>query len=214
MHRTSTGRRQLVTHHTSNGCNLQTATSSPRNISGPTEAAAGCSSNSPVMEPNPSRSPPVRFAPSSPTATNHPSSSCELPITPPRPRRVPRHDPPCPPLANTFATVISSSCIKSNRRPPMATPALTQTQSAQTTDFLPLKGTDHVEFYVGTPPGCLLLPRSLRDVAGCLRWPRDRPRDRASYVLQQGKFASSSPPHSAPTPHRHHVIPTATASVL
>ncbi len=64
-----------------------------------------------------------------------------------------------------------------------------QTQSpAQTEDFLPLKGTDHVEFYVGNARQAAYFYRGtfgmeLVAYAG----PETGVRDRASYVLQQGK---------------------------
>ncbi len=66
-------------------------------------------------------------------------------------------------------------------------PSLTQTDS-KTTDFLPLKGTDHVEFYVGNARQAAYFYRaafgmSLVAYAG----PETGQRDRASYVLQQGK---------------------------
>ena len=70
----------------------------------------------------------------------------------------------------------------------MATPTLAQPEAAQTTDFLPLKGTDHVEFYVGNARQAAYFYRaafgmSLVAYAG----PETGQRDRASYVLQQGK---------------------------
>jgi 4-hydroxyphenylpyruvate dioxygenase len=69
----------------------------------------------------------------------------------------------------------------------MATQAPLQTQQT-TTDFLPLKGTDHVEFYVGNARQAAYFYRaafgmSLVAYAG----PETGLRDRASYVLQQGK---------------------------
>jgi 4-hydroxyphenylpyruvate dioxygenase len=68
------------------------------------------------------------------------------------------------------------------------TPALTQPQTIATPDFLPLKGTDHVEFYVGNARQAAYFYRvafgmSLVAYAG----PETGHRDRASYVLQQGK---------------------------
>jgi 4-hydroxyphenylpyruvate dioxygenase len=71
----------------------------------------------------------------------------------------------------------------------MATPAVTQPQSTQATDFLPLKGTDHVEFFVGNARQSAYFYRaalgmSLVAYAG----PETGQRDRASYVLQQGKI--------------------------
>ena len=70
----------------------------------------------------------------------------------------------------------------------MATPTLAQPSQSQTTDFLPLKGTDHVEFYVGNARQAAYFYRaafgmSLVAYAG----PETGQRDRASYVLQQGK---------------------------
>jgi len=67
------------------------------------------------------------------------------------------------------------------------TPTLTQ-NTAATADFLPLKGTDHVEFYVGNARQSAYFYRaafgmSLVAYAG----PETGQRDRASYVLQQGK---------------------------
>ncbi|RSL15709.1 4-hydroxyphenylpyruvate dioxygenase [Edaphobacter aggregans] len=71
----------------------------------------------------------------------------------------------------------------------MSTSALPQTKPAQATDFLPLKGTDHVEFYVGNARQAAYFYRaafgmSLIAYAG----PETGQRDRASYVLQQGKI--------------------------
>src|ERR1700728_2075046 len=56
-------------------------------------------------------------------------------------------------------------------------------------DFLPLKGTDHIEFYVGNARQSAHFYRaafgmSLVAYAG----PETGRRDRASYVLQQGKI--------------------------
>jgi 4-hydroxyphenylpyruvate dioxygenase len=72
----------------------------------------------------------------------------------------------------------------------MATQAPPKPQSQQTAtpDFLPLKGTDHVEFYVGNARQSAHFYRaafgmSLVAYAG----PETGQRDRASYVLQQGK---------------------------
>jgi 4-hydroxyphenylpyruvate dioxygenase len=72
----------------------------------------------------------------------------------------------------------------------MATHAPTQPQATteSTPDFLPLKGTDHVEFYVGNARQAAYFYRaafgmSLVAYAG----PETGQRDRASYVLQQGK---------------------------
>jgi 4-hydroxyphenylpyruvate dioxygenase len=68
----------------------------------------------------------------------------------------------------------------------MASIARTQSQMAQ--DFLPLKGTDHIEFYVGNARQAAYFYRaafgmSLVAYAG----PETGLRDRVSYALQQGK---------------------------
>jgi 4-hydroxyphenylpyruvate dioxygenase len=68
----------------------------------------------------------------------------------------------------------------------MASIAQTQSQVAQ--DFLPLKGTDHIEFYVGNARQAAYFYRaafgmSLVAYAG----PETGLRDRVSYALQQGK---------------------------
>ena len=65
---------------------------------------------------------------------------------------------------------------------------LTQTPAHATKDFLPLNGTDHVEFYVGNARQSAYFYRAafgmkLVAYAG----PETGVRDRASYVLQQGK---------------------------
>ena len=70
----------------------------------------------------------------------------------------------------------------------MATHAPTLTDTESKADFLPLKGTDHVEFYVGNARQAAYFYRaafgmSLVAYAG----PETGQRDRASYVLQQGK---------------------------
>ncbi len=71
----------------------------------------------------------------------------------------------------------------------MSTATAIQDQSTQQTeDFLPLKGTDHVEFFVGNARQAAYFYRaafgmSLVSYSG----PETGRRDRASYVLQQGK---------------------------
>lgn len=72
--------------------------------------------------------------------------------------------------------------------PPIASPSTT---SISHTDFLPLRGTDHIEFYVGNARQAAYFYRaafgmSLVAYAG----PETGRRDRASYVLQQGRCAS------------------------
>jgi 4-hydroxyphenylpyruvate dioxygenase len=72
----------------------------------------------------------------------------------------------------------------------MSASASTQlTPQAAAEDFLPLKGTDHVEFYVGNARQAAYFYRtafgmSLVAYAG----PETGQRDRASYVVQQGKI--------------------------
>jgi 4-hydroxyphenylpyruvate dioxygenase len=66
--------------------------------------------------------------------------------------------------------------------------AMEQAKAAAREDFLPLKGTDHVEFYVGNARQAAYFYRAafgmtLVAYAG----PETGLRDRASYVLQQGK---------------------------
>jgi 4-hydroxyphenylpyruvate dioxygenase len=70
----------------------------------------------------------------------------------------------------------------------MATTSSPVQSPSQSTDFLPLKGTDHVEFYVGNARQSAYFYRAafgmkLVAYAG----PETGLRDRASYVLQQGK---------------------------
>ena len=71
----------------------------------------------------------------------------------------------------------------------MATHAPTLTQSeSKTADFLPLKGTDHVEFYVGNARQAAYFYRAAFGMSFvAYAGPETGQRDRASYVLQQGK---------------------------
>jgi 4-hydroxyphenylpyruvate dioxygenase len=72
----------------------------------------------------------------------------------------------------------------------MATHAPTQTlsQPESNTDFLPLKGTDHVEFYVGNARQAAYFYRAAFGMSlVAYSGPETGQRDRASYVLQQGK---------------------------
>src|SRR6059058_2691651 len=69
----------------------------------------------------------------------------------------------------------------------MASLAPSPVQSAQ--DFLPLKGTDHVEFYVGNARQAAYYYRTafgMKLVA--YSGPETGTRDRASFVLEQGKI--------------------------
>ncbi|WP_433969069.1 4-hydroxyphenylpyruvate dioxygenase [Tunturiibacter gelidiferens] len=76
----------------------------------------------------------------------------------------------------------------------MATHAPTQPQTKpqatteSTADFLPLKGTDHVEFYVGNARQAAYFYRAAFGMSlVAYSGPETGQRDRASYVLQQGK---------------------------
>src|SRR5262245_20835541 len=65
----------------------------------------------------------------------------------------------------------------------------TTSETSQQVDFLPLHGTDHVEFYVGNAKQASFYYRSafgMKLVAYC--GPETGVRDKASYVLQQGKI--------------------------
>lgn len=69
----------------------------------------------------------------------------------------------------------------------MATLAQSEQQTAQ--DFLPLKGTDHIEFYVGNARQAAYFYRAAFGMAlVAYAGPETGRRDRASYVLQQGKI--------------------------
>ena len=71
----------------------------------------------------------------------------------------------------------------------MATTSTTIQNAAQTTDFLPLKGTDHVEFYVGNARQSAYFYRAAFGMTFvAYAGPETGLRDRASYVLQQGKI--------------------------
>src|SRR5258708_12300759 len=67
-------------------------------------------------------------------------------------------------------------------------PTLTQNES-KTPDFLPLKGTDHVEFYVGNARQAAYFYRAAFGMSlVAYSGPETGQRDRASYVVQQGKI--------------------------
>jgi len=103
--------------------------------------------------------------------------------------------------------------MSASPRSPVAEP-VQSTEPAQSTqpesDFLPLKGTDHIEFYVGNARQAAYFYRtafgmSLVAYAG----PETGQRDRASYVVQQGKirFVLTTPLRSSDSiadhVHRH-----------
>ena len=106
----------------------------------------------------------------------------------------------------------------SNERFPHSAPALLLSHPTPSiplaSDFLPLRGTDHVEFYVGNARQAAYFYRaafgmSLVAYAG----PETGQRDRASYVVQQGKirFVLTTPLRSG-DPIAEHIHATATAS--
>ena len=79
-------------------------------------------------------------------------------------------------------------------------------QAAQK-DFLPLKGTDYVEFYVGNAKQAAYYYRSafgMKLVA--YRGPETGTRDRASYVVQQNKIRNVIFTHRLALDHRGHRI--------
>ena len=84
---------------------------------------------------------------------------------------------------------VDHSLIASRHAQPEVSDGILCTQRRETAqDFLPLKGTDHVEFYVGNARQAAYFYRtafgmSLVAYAG----PETGQRDRASYVVQQGK---------------------------
>src|ERR1700691_2838445 len=66
---------------------------------------------------------------------------------------------------------------------------LTEPQAGTEQDFLPLNGTDHVEFYVGNARQSAHYYRSAIGFRlGAYRGPETGTRDRASYVLVQNKI--------------------------
>ncbi len=79
--------------------------------------------------------------------------------------------------------------------------------SAQDTDFLPINGTDYVEFYVGNAKQCAHFYRSafgFRLVA--YRGPETGTRDKVSYVLQQDKIRIVlTTPLQPDSPIAHHI---------
>jgi 4-hydroxyphenylpyruvate dioxygenase len=82
--------------------------------------------------------------------------------------------------------------------------------TAAETDFLPLKGTDHIEFYVGNARQAAYFYRAAFGMAlVAYAGPETGQRDRASYVVQQGKirFVFTTPLRSdnfiADHIHRH-----------
>jgi 4-hydroxyphenylpyruvate dioxygenase len=65
----------------------------------------------------------------------------------------------------------------------------TEAVSAAKEDFLPIHGTDHIEFYVGNAKQAAFFYRaSMGFSLAAYRGPETGTRDRASYVLEQGKI--------------------------
>jgi 4-hydroxyphenylpyruvate dioxygenase len=93
----------------------------------------------------------------------------------------------------------------------VTTPSSATLPNAQsTTDFLPLKGTDHVEFYVGNARQAAYFYRAAFGMSlVAYSGPETGQRDRASYVVQQGnvRFVLTTPLRSthliANHVHRH-----------
>jgi 4-hydroxyphenylpyruvate dioxygenase len=88
--------------------------------------------------------------------------------------------------------------------------ALTAVAESPRTDFLPLKGTDHVEFYVGNARQAAYFYQAAFGMSlVAYSGPETGQRDRASYVVQQGKirFVLTTPLRShhplAQHIHRH-----------
>jgi 4-hydroxyphenylpyruvate dioxygenase len=82
----------------------------------------------------------------------------------------------------------------------------TDTQPGTSGDFLPLNGTDHVEFYVGNAKQAAYYYRAAFGFSlVAYRGPETGTRDRASYVLKQDKvrlvFTSPLRPDAELTPH-------------
>src|SRR3978361_317412 len=76
--------------------------------------------------------------------------------------------------------------------------SLTETAPVTKTDFLPLQGTDYVQFYVGNAKQAAYFYRSAFGMSlTAYSGPETGVRDRASYVLEQGKvrFVLTSPLH-------------------
>jgi 4-hydroxyphenylpyruvate dioxygenase len=83
-----------------------------------------------------------------------------------------------------------------------------QQSGAATADFLPLNGTDYVEFYVGNARQAAYFYRAAFGFSLiAYRGPETGTRDRASYVLQQGKirlvFTTALRPDHAVADHAH-----------
>jgi 4-hydroxyphenylpyruvate dioxygenase len=93
----------------------------------------------------------------------------------------------CPPEKGFLMSTSAQSV--STQPTPIQPASKTSTGTTASPDFLPLKGTDHVEFYVGNARQAAYFYRaafgmSLVAYAG----PETGQRDRASYVVQQGKI--------------------------
>lgn len=69
------------------------------------------------------------------------------------------------------------------------TESIEKTSPAKTEDFLPIQGTDHVEFYVGNAKQSAFFYRSCLGFSlVAYRGPETATRDRVSYVLEQNKI--------------------------
>src|ERR1700740_1732077 len=77
----------------------------------------------------------------------------------------------------------------SSKQKTMDTLTANKPTAKPTEDFLPLNGTDHVEFYVGNAKQSAYYYQSARGYElVAYAGPETGVRDRASYVLQQGKI--------------------------
>jgi len=90
---------------------------------------------------------------------------------------------------------------------------LTIDKQTQTTDFLPLNGTDYVEFYVGNAKQAAHYYKTAFGFQSlAYAGPETGVRDRASYVLEQGKIRLVlTTPLRSDHPIADHIKNTATA---
>jgi 4-hydroxyphenylpyruvate dioxygenase len=76
----------------------------------------------------------------------------------------------------------------------MATGTNVYNKPSETKDFLPIKGTDYIEFYVGNAKQSAHFYKTAFGFQSlAYAGPETGVRDRASYVLQQGKIRLSLP---------------------
>ncbi len=83
---------------------------------------------------------------------------------------------------------------------PQLTEEVEKTSSSQSEDFLPIEGTDHIEFYVGNAKQAAYFYRSAMGFRlAAYRGPETGTRDRVSYVIEQNKirFVLTTPLHAS-----------------